>query len=194
MMDSYLCHSCYQRNDKDNLTCVHCGVVLRENTEEKVISEFIQVLTRVASSNKIVTYKVFYLTIFLDILLAIHLFIFGYALSNWNYLHILNMHLEWFEMAFYILSILMLLSAFSLLFRNKSFIYFNVLLIPVQLLLQANFLYFFKKNVLESFEDKELLFHNNIGFQIYIFLLGFSYSMLIYLLLFNYQLRRSLKK
>lgn len=200
-MNSHLCHSCYKRNDIEALVCKYCGAVLKEDKEEKMISDFIRALTRAAEVSRPANNRMFFLLILMEFIAIIHLSLFGLALSEWHLEHVINLEVTWYETSFLILSFLMLISFISLLQRRKSLIMFNVILIPVQIILQANFLITFQdqihtymiQNLMKKGINNEYIYFK-IGFVAYVIFLAFVYSMITYLLLFNYQIRRCLRK
>ncbi|MCY3412853.1 MAG: hypothetical protein INQ03_14545 [Candidatus Heimdallarchaeota archaeon] len=197
-MDTHLCHTCFQRNEVEALKCDHCGVILRENKKEKMVQEILKTLSRVEKRNRLQNYKSYYISLTLQFILSIHLFILGLSLSNWDPSHLIELNLTIYEFSFYGLSAYNLYNALRL-FARRAVTTLKVILIPVEIALQAKFVIKVTQEIKSIYDQLplssiEYLQEIEIPLTIYAIVLALIYAIQFYFLTFSYQVKRCVRR
>lgn len=197
IMQSLLCHSCFKRIGSEEKECEFCGAQIKDDIEDKVIVDFINSLTKIAKDSHLRNYPEFYLLILINFIISFHLFSIAslsifFEIDNVDYIS-----LSWYIPIVYFLTFISIYSTLGLISRRSSVIGLLLFQVLLHLIFFTKMIYDMKTLIMLVGTEEVpgwIYFINkwSTQFGIFAIFIAILYSMQIYLVLFNPQVRKCL--
>lgn len=195
-METYLCHSCFERNSKDAEVCSNCNAQLKE--KENDVQKYMQSLTYLSKRHKFANPREFKLLIIFNLMLSLNYMVIASFLNSIDPYYV-SMDFFWYVISFYVSSLLTLWLTHRIVLRRRSVIKSILYLLPLQIGLLTAFIINMKLVMLNSSTISEIIPEWMMGdpdwhfyLLLYCVMLAIVFSMQVYFILFNHQVRRQL--